>query len=137
MSALTPFSIDKAMAALQSLNAGQCLDITCAWVNPHRSAPIVGLDPKLVALAMAVCDYYSDATFAELQAMRNADHTTVAELRTELEAIKHELTVAHRYAELLDAKNGVLRTSMAHTSRVAREVDTDFVEMRAELNTQF
>lgn len=136
MSIFSQHAVDRAAAALTALNLEQRHALTLAWIN-DMAPTALGLDPKLVALAMAVCDYYSDATFAELQAMRNAEHTTVAELRAELERVKRELDVAHRYAELLDARNGVLRTAMTHTSRVAHEVDTDFVEMRSTLATQF
>ena len=136
MSIFSQHAIDRAAAALNELSLEQRHALTLAWINDMAPTALC-LDPKLVALAMAVCDYYSDATFAELQAMRNADHATVAELRAQLAAVKHELDVAHRYAELLDAKNGVLRSSMAHTENVARHVDTDFVEMRDALATQF
>jgi len=138
MSVLSQAAIVRAGRALNELTQEQRNAITGAWVNPgYRASVTAGIEPKLVSLALAVIDYYSDMPFAELEELRTQDDPVVLALRAQLAEVKHELEVAHRYAELLDAKNGVLRTSMAHTQRVAREVDTDFIEMRADLSTQF
>lgn len=138
MSILSQDSIVRAGQALNTLTVAQRHAITGAWVNPgYRAQVTADIEPKLVALALAVVDYYSDIPFAELEELRAAEDPHVLALRAQLAAVKHELEVAHRYAELLDAKNGVLRTSMTHTENVARHVDSDFVEMRDALATQF
>lgn len=138
MSILSQASIVRAGQALNALTSEQRHAITGAWVNPgYRAQVTAGIDPKLVALALAVVDYYSDMPFAELEELRAEEDPLVLDLRAQLAAVKHELTVAHRYAELLDAKNGVLRASMTHTENVARHVDSDFVGMRDALATQF
>lgn len=138
MSILSQDSIVRAGHALNTLTVAQRHAITGAWVNPgYRVQVTADIEPKLVALALAVVDYYSDMPFAELEELRAEEDPLVLDLRAQLAAVKHELEVAHRYAELLDAKNGVLRTSMTHTENVARHVDSDFVEMRDALATQF
>lgn len=143
MCILSQNAIVAAGHALNVLTTEQRDIITTAWHDPLAKpspADIVRMskvDPKVVDLAMAVLNFYSNATYAELQARRAEEDPLVLDLRAQLAAVKHELEVAHRYAELLDAKNGVLRTSMTHTENVARHVDSDFVEMRDALATQF
>lgn len=138
MSVLTNHSIAAAAAALQALSVRQCHDVTSAWANPHyREECTAGIEPKLVSLGLAVVDYYSEATFAELEEMRAQDDPLVLAVRVELERAKHEIEALHRHIELLTAKNNALRRSMDESSRVAREVDTDFAVMRDTLSTQF
>jgi hypothetical protein len=138
MSVLTDHSIAAAAAALLTRSARQCHDITGAWANPlYREECVAGIEPKLVNLALAVVDYYSDLTFAELEEMRAQDDPLVLAVREELERAKHEIEALHRHIELLTAKNNALRKSMDEASRVTREVDTDFAVMRSTLTTQF
>jgi len=138
MSVLSQASIVRAGQALNALTADQRHALTGAWVNPsYRGEVIAGIDPKLVSLAMAVIDYYSDMPFAELEALRAQDDPLVLAVRAELERAKHEIEALHNHIELLNAKNNTLRKSMDEASRVAHEVNTDFAVFRGSLNTQF
>ncbi len=138
MSVLSIAAISAASNALEQLSARQRRDITDSWVNPrYRGELTKGTEPKLVALGLAVMDYYSEATFAELEALRVQDDPLVLAVRKELEGAKHEIEALHNHIALLTAKNNVLRKSMDEAAHTAREVDTDFAVMRGTLSTQF
>ncbi len=138
MSVLSQAAIVRTGQALNALTQEQRHAITGAWVNPgYRASVTAGIEPKLVSLALAVIDYYSDMPFAELEKLRAAEDPLVLAVRAELDRAKHEIESLHNHIVLLNTKNNALRASLDATSARAREVDTDFAVMRGTLNTQF
>lgn len=136
MSILSQDSIVRAGQALNTLTTEERHALTLGWINSMPPTAL-RLDPKLVNLAMAVIDYYSDMPFAELEALRAQDDPLVLAEREKLERAKHEIESLHNHIVLLNAKNNALRASLDASSARSREVDTDFAVMRADLSTQF
>lgn len=98
---LAPATIKSAARVLGTLTKREQDICSIGWINGY-SAEDVGkrnaIDPKLVALAYAICEYFADCSGDELVAMHLADSFAETEpaplmpvLRREHEAIRSEL----------------------------------------------
>ena len=101
MCIVTHYTTAHAATALATLNQREMDAISLGWINA-TSPTLIGqrnaIDPKLVALAYAVCEYFADCTADEMSAMALAaafEETTpmplTPVLRREHAAVRAEL----------------------------------------------